>query len=513
MWSEPRRTHPAGVLFYTLRHVGAVFTSTLGFLFAVVSVRADPRVGFGVLFAVVALILAAVGSVVLGLLQWRRFTFMIDDGTLRVEQGLVIRKSTRLTPERIQSIDTKANIVFRILGLVTVDIHTAGRGQAPEVSIPALTEEEARDLAEALRARRVTVSVSMPATMEDVSADGESAEAGAMSPRTGPTWSLSATELAIVSATSNGGPLVMAALGPVIAATATAVLPGSPVVGAGAVGGFVVVGMAVLGLVSLSVFAWLTGGVATALRYWDFATTRTDGEVRVEQGLLQRNTRNVPLDRVQAVRLIEGPLRQMIGRVTVGVDSAGIATGSEFGPTVLHPMLTKPEARRFCDLMVPGHDAPSLVPLPERSRRRYVIRAVALPLLVFVPVAVLVPFGWLLLLLPMGAAGWALLAFADAAWGRNDDVLAMRWRSVGRTTALVRRARIQSIAVSQHPLQRIAGLASVSVRVAASPATAVFTIRHMEQTDAETLLDWVSHGRRRVPVQGRRAGREHGIVT
>ena len=468
----------------------------VGVIFAYDAVLDDPRFAMGVALVAAALFLAIGGALILAWAQWRRFTFHVEEGALRVEQGLLIRRSTRLTSERIQSVDTKANLVFRVLGLVTLDIHTAGKSQEPEVSIPALLEDEAADLARVLRMRGAAAAGEVPgvtapggngdAVAEDIGQEATPAAAG-------PTWRLSGRETFIVATTSNAGILALAATGP-LAVFLVPVLP-EEFIGEWLSESATWTVLALFGFFALLtlLFAWVVGSVTTLLQYWEFATVRTNGEVRVEQGLLQRNTRNVPLDRVQAVRLVEGPLRQMIGRITVGVDSAGIAVSSEFGPTVLHPLLTRPEARRFCDLMVPGHTPPRLLPLPERSRRRYIVRATAVPLLIAVPLAAFVPFGWIALVAPAVAAGWARLAYQDAAWGITGDVLGIRWRGFGRSTALVRRRRIQSAAVSQHPLQKRVGLATLSVRVAASPATAVFTVRHLDEEDALRVLEWVSH--------------------
>ncbi len=435
------------------------------------------------------LLLASIIAVLTAWVQWMRFTFHIEGGALRVEQGLLVRKSTRLTPERIQSVDTKANLLFRVFGLVTVDIQTAGRGREPEVSIPALTEFDARTLALELRVRQEQV----PTAQEASAVDDTAGRAPAVSPEAF-AWTLTTGELAIVALTSSGGLLALAAIGPVVGAITPLVADSLPEVSAEMMRAPVTWIVLLAVLTFMIVLAWIVGSIGTALQYWEFVTKRTDDEVRVERGLLQRNTRNVPLDRVQAIRLVEGPLRQMIRRVTVGVDSAGLAAGGEFGPTVLHPLLTKQEARRFCDLMVPGHSHPKLWRVPDRSRRRYLIRAAALPVLLAGTLAATVPYGWLSLAVPAFSIGWGLLAFADAAWGVSGDVMALRWRALARTTALVRRRRVQSVTVSQHPLQKMAGLASVSVRVAASPMTAVFQVRHLDERDAMGLFEWVSEG-------------------
>lgn len=480
MWSEPRRAHPAGVLVTSLRYVGALVAPVTGGFFAISVVLEDARVAFGSLLIVFGFVFAGVLAILLAWVHWYRFTYQLgEDGSLRVEHGLLVRKSTRLSPERVQSVDTKANLLFRVLGLVTVDIHTAGRGQEPEVSIAAMTEEDARQLAAALR----------PASRGPAVTDAESDTLDEASQ--GPRWRLTGSELALVAVTSSAGLIALAALAPVVGALASMlpesafnielVAPSAAVIAA-------VAGVALAMLVA----AWVVGSVATALQFWDFLVVRSGGEVRVERGLLQRNTRNVPLDRVQAVRYTEGLLRQAIGRVTVGVDAAGIGAGGDLGPTVLHPLLTAAEARRFGDVMVPGHITPALRPVPRRALRRYVFRSTALPLVASLVVAVFVPYGWAALVIPCVAAAWGVWVYRDAGWGLAGEVLAIRWRSVARTTALVRRSRVQSVSVSQHPLQKIAGLATLSVHVAASPANATFTVRHVDEKDALCALQWVS---------------------
>jgi putative membrane protein len=482
MWSEPRRAHPAGVIVTWLRYLGSLIAPVTGSLFALAAVLQDIRAVIGSFLLVFGLVLAAVIAVVLAWAYWYRFTFQVSDtGSLRVEHGLLVRKSTRLSPERIQSVSTRANLLFRVLGLVTVEIHTAGRGQAPEVSIAALTEDEARELAAVLRPVHAGTAQIHEQTEESVPAPE------------GPTWRLSGRELAIVAATSSGGLIALAALAPLVGAIMP-MLPESVLNVEIAAPSATVVAGAVGAISLLLIVVWVVGSVATALQYWDFVAVRSGGELRVERGLLQRNTRNVPLDRVQAVRFTEGLLRQAIGRVTVGVDAAGIGGGGELGPTVLHPMLTLAEARRFGDVMIPGHIQPVLRPVPARSLRRYVFRAAIGPLIVGGLVALFVPYGGLALLLSVGGALWGVWMHRDAAWGVTGEVLAIRWRSVARTTALVRRRRVQSVSVSQHPLQKIAGLATLSVRVAASPAAATFTVHHIVEADAMSVLEWVSKG-------------------
>ncbi|HSV93980.1 MAG TPA: PH domain-containing protein, partial [Desulfobacterales bacterium] len=206
MWSEPRRAHPAGIIEYAIRYLRASVAPVFGVLVTVVAVQdiGAPELGW-LPAAVIILLLAALVAIGAAVVRWRRFTFRVEDGSFRVEQGLLVRKSTRIAPKRIQSVDTRANLLFRVLGLVTVEIHTAGRGQGPEVWIPALTEDEARDLAATLRR-------SGEAPPGEALLPGEpSAQAELLA-----AYSLTGRELAIMGLTSSGGLLVLAAVGSLV---------------------------------------------------------------------------------------------------------------------------------------------------------------------------------------------------------------------------------------------------------------------------------------------------------
>jgi len=111
--------------------------------------------------------------------------------------------------------------------------------------------------------------------------------------------------------------------------------------------------------------------------------------------------------------------------------------------------------------------------------------------MVAVPVAIMIPYGWLALVVPVVMAAWSILAHHDAGFGTGESMLVIRRRAIQRTTVLVRRSRIQSLRVSQHLLQKISGLASVEVSIASSSFRTVFKVRDIDQTDAWNLIEWV----------------------
>src|SRR5205823_3658904 len=78
--------------------------------------------------------------------------------------------------------------------------------------------------------------------------------------------------------------------------------------------------VAVLGLVGLVVW----------LRWLEDSLTITDQRVILEEGVFQRTSRVIPLDRVQDVSTTQTLIGRMVGYGTVEIDAAGTSGGERF---------------------------------------------------------------------------------------------------------------------------------------------------------------------------------------
>ena len=67
-----------------------------------------------------------------------------QDGELRVEQGLLVRRRVYLPRERVQAFDVTAGVIQRIFGLVRVEVKSAAAGSQVELS--AVSRDEAERL-------------------------------------------------------------------------------------------------------------------------------------------------------------------------------------------------------------------------------------------------------------------------------------------------------------------------------------------------------------------------------
>ncbi len=482
--SEPLRLHPAAIVLWTLRFARELFIPAIIPLFIqffrqgldVLSTRTVWLVAAGVLVLLGA-------SATYGVLAWRRFTYRVEDGELRVEQGVISQKRRYIPLERIQAVDVSQGVLQRLLGVVSVQVETAsGGGGRPEVSLAAVSRQDADRLRHALAGHAETVErrqeMRATAPVRRLSL-GDLLIAGSTSGRVGVAFSIVASALAFAD------DLIPFDLLRIqfdrFYGVGTVLLAGSILIG----------------------FVWLLGVLGTALAHAGFTLTRDGNTLTIERGLLERRHATIPIDRIQAIRIVEGILRQPFGLVELRIDSAGY--GQHAGEsTVLFPLLRRRDVLPFLQEMTPTLAVlADFNRLPSRARRRYVFRfsqvAPAMVLAILLPV-LLLPWGLAALLLIPSAMLLGLWQYHDAGWVVVQDTLLIRSRLLARTTAIMPRRRIQQGESRRSPFQRRAALATFIARVASGGSGAAIDLQHMDEQDAGALLAWLAPGRRAGPV-------------
>lgn len=254
----------------------------------------------------------------------------------------------------------------------------------------------------------------------------------------------------------------------------------------------------VLIALAVGLFAWLLAIGGTILSYAGFSLSREGDFLYIKRGLLEKREATIPLARIQAVRIVEGVLRQPFGLALLRVESAGYGAGTEdvAVSTTIFPLLPRREAVELLKEAAPEFAVePELRPLPRRSLRRYVFRSTILVLLIAIVAGVQlafvlnsVPAGFSLLPLVIPAALYGWLRWRDAGWEVVDDRLVARSRTLGRTTSIAPRRRLQSRSVVRSPFQRRARLATFRVRVASSGGGTEINVVDLDATSAFGLL-------------------------
>ncbi len=455
MNSEPRRLHPAAMVIEGIKAVrgwaSAAAIPGLAALFGGLSWWVISLLLLG------ALLLVG-GAALWGFLSWRATVYWVSGGAFHLRSGVLQKKERTIPLEHVQSVDTVQGILQRIFGVVEVRIETAGGGASePDASLPAVSRKAADELRRELggEIRRPEEEVAVPRVIRRLSTR-DLFVAGATSGQIGPAAALIGAASQFFDefydrfVSEETARSLLEALAPHAFAAAAFLL------------------------LAVGLLAWLLAIAGTVLAYAGFTLSRSpDGRnIHISRGLLNRYEATIPVARIQAVRVVEGVLRQPFGLASLRVESAGYGR-DEGVSTTLFPMLPRRQAAELLAAVDEGLAAdPPLSPLPRRALRRYVLRA-AVPALVVAPaVAGLWLAGagtvWLAAALPLPAlaALYGALRYRDAGWALAGDRLVTRRRLLARTTSIAPRRRLQSRSILRSPLQRRAGLATFRVRVA-----------------------------------------------
>jgi putative membrane protein len=459
MTSE-RRLHPAAFLVHALGGLKDVLVPLV-----IAFVVGGRSVGRGTLIAG----LAVVASLVIGWLRWSSTRYWIVDDALHLRSG-VFSPDTQVIPiARIAAVDEVQGPIQRLCGVVALDIQTAGGGSGGEIVLPALSHRDAAELRAAL---------------------GHAAE-----PVTGPdapTWRL-----------SRGGLLLAAVTGPQLGVLA-------PVAGAIAALGQQAFGESEAGELMRrlphTVHGWVVLALAVAaaalalsllgavVAFAGFVVRREPTRLRVRRGLLQRRAATVGIERVHAIRVVEGSLRGPLGLCSVRLEVAGYARERAAARTLI-PLCRRAEVAAILGRLVPELPVPEAPPQrpPARARRRYLTLPGAAGVLAGAVVGTVTALAsgpvWAWLAVLVGAlAGVAvgLGRWRAAGWWEGDGIVAVRARRVAaRSTTIAAVRRLQHRNLSCSLPARRAGLASVGFAVASGTRAAV---AHLDRVVARELF-------------------------
>jgi putative membrane protein len=470
--SSERHLHPVAMLIGAIRTLrrwigGLVFPGIVLLMSQGFSLRTVVLFLFGIL---VVATLAALW----GFLSWRATTYAVSGNAFRLKRG-VLQKSERTIPlDHVQSVDTVQGVIQRAFDVVEVRIETAGGGTSePDASLSALDRPAAHALRREIEgSRKAQTGVTPgPAVLRELSTR-ELFVAGATSGQIGVAFSVLAVGSQFFDNFLSDD--FVRRLVETLAPNWLMVLLI-----------FVPVGL---------LLAWFLAIAGTVLAYTGFTLSREGDFLYIKRGLLERREATIPLARIQAIRISEGVLRQPFGLAAVRVESAGY--GEDAGvSTMLFPLLPRHEAQEFLSQATPEFAVnPALRPLPRRALGRYIFRAV-FGYLILALAAALVSFlvfgsavGFLALFLVPPAALYGWLAYRDAGWAFEQDRLVVRYRSLGRKTAIAPRRRLQSREVLRSPFQRRVRLATFLAEVASGSGGSSLRVTDLDAGAAESLV-------------------------
>lgn len=367
-----------------------------------------------------------VAGAAFGFASWYRTFFRISATELRIDTGIVSRRSRRVRLDRVLEVGIEQPFIARVLGLAELRIETAT--SESEVKLAYLTKPEAHRVREVLLAQRAAV---------------RRAE-GAQAPNLAEPASTEPRLLLHV-------PISWQLIG-LLASTETVFLV---VIGLGIIG--LLVGGVPLGAFGVGLATFLGAGVSFARKvvgWWDWKVSAVPTGLQVKHGMFSLSTRTFNVERLMGVRITEPFLQRPFGmaRLDLSVAGGGLKDGSE-------------------------NDSSGIaVPIAPRA----IVYRLAADLLSASPEDVA-------LTIPPSRARWLVPLVRRRLGFGMDDRLAVSTRGLlSHRMDAVPLARIQSFRVTRGPVQRLLGLATVH---GDSPVGLVdLQGRHRDPADARRAL-------------------------
>ncbi|CAM5206673.1 Putative membrane protein OS=Ureibacillus acetophenoni OX=614649 GN=SAMN05877842_111141 PE=4 SV=1 [Ureibacillus acetophenoni] len=438
------------------------------------------------LFPILIIVVPIVFYLISGLIKWWTFIYWFEDAELRVEYGLFIKKKRYIPFERIQSLNYKEGIFHQVFGLVQVMIETAGSTNGkPEVELTAVTKSAAKQIEEEMdRAKNLIQSVGDPDSTkmnEEIVSKSSSSIIHKMSNK----------DLFVLATTSNGIGVVLAGVFALLSQFSEYIPYDFIYEEMRAIVQFGVIVILFMIMASL-LLAWLLSIAITYLNYFDFTVLEESEKIIVSRGLLEKKKVTIPLNRVQAIKIIENPLRQLFGYASVVVESAGGAVSDKEKKMILFPLIKKKQLLGILNNLFPQFDLELEVIRPPLKAKTFFYRS---DFIWLIPVIGLCSYFYyslgllsLLLIIPVVLLG--IWQFKTTGYAIKGNQLTIIYRIFSRVTFLVEKKRIQVIERKQSVFQKRRKLATIQATVMSGLAGATAKASHLSEEHANTVLNW-----------------------
>ncbi|MTD31581.1 PH domain-containing protein [Planomicrobium sp. YIM 101495] len=440
--------------------------------------------------AIAAVVL--VFPLITGFIKWKRFVYWFEEGELRIEYGLFVKKKRYIPFERIQSLNYIEGIFHRPFGLVKVKVETAGSGKEgeAEAELTAIPRADADRIAEKIEEAKSGGAILVEPLLTE---EGETVpqQAPPVKVEAVTKYRMSNKDLVVLATTSGGIGVVISAVALFLSQFAD-LIPYEKIYDEVMV--FLKFGYMFIALVIFLglLLAWGISVLMTFLANYQFTIQTDEDHIYITRGLLEKKKITVPFNRIQGINITQNPLRQLFNYGVVTVESAGGGGSDKDEKIKLLPLVKKPEMLAILTDLFPEMEwQAELVKAPKRGLHFYY----RLDFIWMVPLIgglsyFLFPYGlFSLLVLPLilALSVWQHRTVGYALTGKQ---LTMQFRTFSKHTYFLLRKRVQAVEVTQSIFQRRKSLASIQATIMSGMLGMTARINHMEVEDAGKILAW-----------------------
>ncbi|WP_225223816.1 PH domain-containing protein [Solibacillus merdavium] len=433
------------------------------------------------------LVIVVFGTMVNGLIKWWTFVYWYEDSELRVEYGLFVKKKRYIPFDRIQNLNYKEGIFHRLFKLVQVQVETAGsKSGKPEAELTAVTRAAADDVE--IQMKKAKQKTPIESELMEVVEEEES-------PST-ILHKMKVPELLLLASTSSGIGVVLAGVFAVLSQFAEFIPFDAIYDEVAFLMEYSFIAAMILIALALMV-AWVISVGITFLNYYSFTVSKQQNRLIITRGLIEKKRVTIPINRVQAIKLVENPFQQMLGLASIAVESAGGGfSGEADKKIILFPLIAKKEALKPLAELFPEYDfqlAKVIQPPKKALPFFYRIDFIWLVPLIAAISYFFYPYGLLSLLLVLPIILLGIWQFKTTGYTLEGQQITIVSRIFSRVTFFALKKRVQVTQGSQTYFQKRRKIGSAKIVVMSGMTGASATVRNIDQEEVEKILTWYEY--------------------
>ncbi|WP_258208502.1 PH domain-containing protein [Paenibacillus radicibacter] len=495
--TDTNRLHPVSILYFVVMALkesrSYIWIIPLGLLW--IKKWFGHEVNQVVVFIVVAFILLGI-FVLIGRKKWRNFTYQVNENSIYIKSGVLVKKERWITPDRLHSIDSTIRAYDRIFNTITLTMEVAG-GEDSSVELSCIRQEEAERIRAVLSKKSVDSSGDeQTRETESVSANVEpSASSENLQQQEGTVKSIQITtrELIIHSMLSPKFSLIFFVLLGGAFKLWDKVRKDRDIDLVSLLPGWILDNWIVLSIVILLVLSAVLSFLWTLIGDYGFKLSAQDTDLIIERGLFEKKKTSIAQKRIQSVQLIQSPLQRLFGYVCVRVVFVRNRKEKDTESSmVLHPILRIAEVPVFLNGYTHYYVAENLQKVSKKSLRYYLLVPTLISIAVCVPIIVFVPksYGWFAVLIPIYVLIYCLMEYKLTSWKLEEKQLTIQNGGFTRKVTLIKKDRVQWSQLSHTIFQQRKDIASVNLAIASGNNKMKVSLPYIPQPEAELILKW-----------------------
>ncbi|MDQ0416756.1 putative membrane protein [Croceifilum oryzae] len=434
------------------------------------------------------LLAVIVFALFLAVLDWKFTLYHLSDTDFRLYKGAFTKHKTVIAHSRIQTVDVTQSVMERLLGLTTLQIETPS-GKGAEVKLVGLRLEVAEELKRKLLDEKAPSS-SLSST-ENQNDDSQK-RVKSISPSELRLLSLSTFNIAVIF-------LLWALFNRLSELLSDFQLGGfKQEMAQGLSQLFSGIDWTSQTMIVMEIFlaifvAWCGSALFTYIKFYRFQLIRLPSSFIVERGFFEKYRTSIQLNKIQAVRIVETPIRQWFGWVSIAVECTSKDEKNK-EKDILFPFVRRENVEAFLNEYLPEFQSVVNVSLTRFS---------PIPLKKWIWLKVLISFAiaggiytfWLPswqwtaligILLSIGIVGYSWICYRDGGYSLIGKTLVHRSRGINRVTEVVDCRSIQFKKIRQSPFYRKHDLFTWYTTLLTSKPIG---IGHIPRDEAEKLME------------------------